>query len=149
MTQQCVVKEDDPDTTMVCMVGTRRGRRSTKIIARNSDPAKGEESENTSESRLTLITDNEAPLVGKNTRGMSSLVLRDIDDDVLPTTRSLKSRFSPHTGLGKYSVFMAGETSAPTIAEEPVKVENSIENMQVLAKLQKDRINQMLLSYNS
>lgn len=96
---------------MVCMAGALHGRHSTRITARNSDPAVGEESNNTFGGYVTLVTDDETLLVGENTRGISSPVLRDIDDDVSLTTQGLGSSFSPHTGLSKYLVFMARETS--------------------------------------
>ena len=76
------MKEDDPDSAMVCMTGARCGKRSTRIIARNSNPTEGEESNNNSEGHVTPVTDNEVPLIGKNTGGMASPVLRDISDDV-------------------------------------------------------------------
>ncbi|XXG41770.1 hypothetical protein AAC387_Pa01g2168 [Persea americana] len=107
------MKEDDPDIAIVCMTGARHGILSTRSTAHNSSPVEGEESNNTSEGHVTPVTDDETLLTGKNIRGMGSPVLRDIDNDVSLASRSLKSNFSPHTGPGKYSIFMAGETSAP------------------------------------
>ncbi|XXG88458.1 hypothetical protein AAC387_Pa12g0666 [Persea americana] len=103
----------------------------------------GEELDDASEGHETLVTNEEAPLMNKNTGGMASPVLWAIDDDVSLTTQSLGSSFSPHTRPGKYSVFMAGETSAPTNAEKQAEGENLVENIQDLVKLQNDRINQI------
>ena len=64
------------------MTGAWRGKRSTRITVHNSNPAEGEESDNTSKGHVTPVTNDEAPLIGKNIGGMSSTVLRDIDDDV-------------------------------------------------------------------
>ena len=57
---------------MVCMTRARHGRRSTRIPVRNSNPAKGEESDNSSKGHVTPLTDDEAPPICKNTGGMSS-----------------------------------------------------------------------------
>ena len=90
------MKEDDPNTAMVCMTGTRRGKRSARITVRGSNPMEGEESDNASEGHETLVIDEETPLIGKNTGGLDSPILSGIDDDVSLATQSLGSSFSTH-----------------------------------------------------
>ncbi|XXG42197.1 hypothetical protein AAC387_Pa01g2529 [Persea americana] len=80
---------------------------------------------------------------------MASPIIWAIDDDVSLTTRSFESSFSPHTGSGKYSVFMVGETSALVNAEEQVEGENPVENIQDLVKQQNERINQIATQLQS
>lgn len=46
-------------------------------------------------------------------------------------------------GPSKYYVFMVGEASAPTNAEENVKEEKLVENIQDFVKQQNDRISQI------
>ena len=82
---------------MVYMTGARRGRRSARLMAQSSNPIESEESDNASEGHETPVTDEDAPPINKNTRGMDSPVLRAIDDNVSITTRSLESSPSPHT----------------------------------------------------
>ena len=77
-----MIKEDDHDAAMVCMIMTRRGRHSTRITARSSNPIEGEESYNASEGHETPVSDEEAPLINKNTGGTASPVLQAIDDDI-------------------------------------------------------------------
>ena len=42
ITQQCVVKEDDPDTAMVCITGARRDGGSARLTAQSSNPFESE-----------------------------------------------------------------------------------------------------------
>ena len=107
------MKEDDLEIAMVCMPRARCGRRSARLTARSSNPAESEESDNALEGHETLVTDEDAPPINKNTRSMDSPVLWAIEDNVSLTTRSPKSSPSPHTRPSKYPVFMAGESSAP------------------------------------
>lgn len=134
ITLKWAVKEDDPDIAMVCMTRAIRCRRSTRLTARSSNPTKSEESANASEGHETPVTDEDAPPINKNTRGMDSLILWAIDDNVSLTTRSLESSPSPHTGPSKYPIFMAGETSAPVKVEEQAEGGNPVENIQDLVK---------------
>ncbi|XXG82965.1 hypothetical protein AAC387_Pa10g0836 [Persea americana] len=105
------MKDDDPDTAMVCMIGVRLDRRSVRTIVRSSNPVEGTTSDNASKGHETPVTDEEAPLMNKNTGGMVSPVLWAIDDDVSLTVWNLESSFLPLTEPGKYSVFMDEETS--------------------------------------
>lgn len=123
------MKEDDPNTAMVYMTGARRGRRFAKLTTQSSNPIKREESDNAFKGHETSVTDEDAPLINKNTGGMDSPIPWVIDDDVSLTTRSLESSLSPHIGPGKYPIFIAGETSAPVNAEEQAKGENSVGNI--------------------
>ncbi|XXG41553.1 hypothetical protein AAC387_Pa01g1993 [Persea americana] len=132
ITQQWEVKEDDPETAMVCMTGGRRDRRSARLTAQSSNPIDE-----------TLVTDENVLLIKKNTEGMDSPILRVIDDDVSLTTRSLENSFSPNTGPCKYPVFMAGEISALVNAEEQFEGENPVENIQDLVKQRNDKISQI------
>ena len=102
-----MVKEDDHDTVMVYMTETRHGRHFTRITTRSSNPIQGEELDNTSKGYETPVTDEEAPLINKNTEGIASPMLQAIDDNVSLTTRSLERNFSPHTGPRRYSIFKA------------------------------------------
>ena len=103
-------------------------------MAQSSNPIESEESDNASEGRETPVTDEDAPLINKNTGGMDAPVLWVIDYDVSLTTRNLESSLSPYTGLSKYPVFMDEETSALVNAEEQAKVENPVENIHDLVK---------------
>ncbi|XXG79862.1 hypothetical protein AAC387_Pa09g0841 [Persea americana] len=123
------MKEDDPETVMVCMTRAKCGRRSAKISTQSSNPIEGEESDNTSKGHETPVIDEDAPLTNKNTRGMASPVHVAVDDETSLTMQSLKGSLSPHTGLDKYSVFMAGEAGALVNAEEQAKGEDPVENI--------------------
>ncbi|XXG82304.1 hypothetical protein AAC387_Pa10g0284 [Persea americana] len=129
ITQQWAAKEDDHDTAMVCMIRARRGRRSARLMAQSSNPIESEELDNAFKGHETPVTDEDTPLINKNTEGMDSLVLRAIDDNVSLTTQSLESSPSPHTGPRNYPVFMARETSAPVNVEEQAEGENPVDNL--------------------
>ena len=90
------MKEDDLEIAMVCMPRARCGRRSARLTARSSNPAESEESDNALEGHETLVIDEDAPSINKNTGGMNSPVLRAIDDNVSLTTRSPESSLSPY-----------------------------------------------------
>ena len=132
------MKEDDPDTTMVCMTGARWGGRFARLTARSSNPTESEELDNASEGHDTPVIDEDAPPINKSTGGMDSPVLWVIDDNVSLITRSLESGPSPHTGPSKYPVFMAGKISAPINVEEQAESENPAENIHDLVKQQND-----------
>ncbi|XXG42315.1 hypothetical protein AAC387_Pa01g2629 [Persea americana] len=125
------------------MVGARRGRHSARVTVQSSDCIEGEESDDVSKGHKTPVTDEDVPLINKNTGGMDSPVLQAIDDGISLTTRSLEGSLSLHTGPGKYSVFMAGETSALVNAEEQAEGGNPVENIPDLVKQQNDKINQI------
>lgn len=104
-----MVKEEDPDVALVCVAGTRCSKWSCRSVACNLEPTDGGDSEETSEGHVTLVTDDEAPPINKNTGATSSLVLQDIDDDTSLATQSLGSSFSPHLVARKYSVSWPGK----------------------------------------
>lgn len=104
-----MVKEEDPDVASVCVARTRCSKRSCRSAACNLEPTDGGDSDETSEGHVTSVTDDEAPLINKNTGDTSSPVLQDIDDDTSLATRSLGSSFSPHVVAGKYSVSWPGK----------------------------------------
>ena len=80
------MKEDDPDIAIVCMTGARRGRRSAKLTAQNSNLAESEESDNALEGHEIPVTNEDAAPIDRNTGGMDSPVLWAIDDNVSLTT---------------------------------------------------------------
>ncbi|XXG47264.1 hypothetical protein AAC387_Pa02g1936 [Persea americana] len=86
ITQRWVIKEDDLDTAMICMIGARCSRRYARLTAQSSNPIESEESYKTSKGHETQVTDEDAHLINKNTGGMDSPVLWAIDDDVSLTT---------------------------------------------------------------
>lgn len=69
-----MVKENDPDVAMTCMVGPGRGRRSTWNSTCNQAPVGGPSSKGTSEGHVFSAFNDEVPLGIRNTVGAALLL---------------------------------------------------------------------------
>ena len=97
-----------------------------RSIALNLEPTDRGDTDGTSEGHVTPVIDDEAPHWGHLFSCTPNIELLR-PPEVLGVT-------SHHTGPGKYSVIMAGETSAPANDGKKAEEENLVENVEDLVK---------------